>query len=80
MEVKSHEPRTDELIAIAAALLENPDLDADCNFIEEGGSSILAAELDETVFARFGKKLDFQRLYRCTFGEVAEDLFGSPTG
>ena len=75
IDVSTRDARTDELIELLGGLLDASDLDAECNFIEEGGDSILAVALDELVSARFGKKLDFQLLYRGTLGELGEALF-----
>ena len=76
MEPSLYSPRADELVALVGDLLGVSDLDADSNFIEEGGHSLQAVELDRLVTDRFGKTLDIELLFRGTLGEVADSLLG----
>ncbi|MEV6669118.1 phosphopantetheine-binding protein [Streptomyces sp. NPDC051162] len=60
-------------------LLEEPEAGAQDNFLDLGGHSMLALQLNERVKERFGAELDIQVLFESSIGEAVAELL-SRTG
>jgi Phosphopantetheine attachment site len=71
----SADSESDQLVEMVEEILGVYDLDFSSNFIEEGGHSLLAIELEARVYQVWQRHLDFPTLYNSTLGEVAADLF-----
>lgn len=63
-----------EFLDMISNLLQVVDLDLNSNFIEEGGHSLLAVDLDFHVEQKFNSRLDLKVLYGGTLRDVVEAL------
>ncbi|WP_405947609.1 phosphopantetheine-binding protein [Streptomyces prunicolor] len=70
-----HDPVAVERMVVewAAQILEEP-ASAQDNFLDLGGHSMLAAELNQRVFDTFGAELDLQLLFEKSIGEAAGSI------
>ena len=57
-----------------ASLLESPGVSSGDNFLDLGGHSMLAVDLDRQVLAHFGVTLDMRLLFEETIGETVSDI------
>ncbi|MFF4139611.1 acyl carrier protein [Streptomyces mirabilis] len=57
----------------AAEILEEP-ASAQDNFLDLGGHSMLAADLNQRVLDTFGAELDLQLLFEKSIGEAADSI------
>lgn len=63
--------RTRIVVELVALALSAPDVDEECNFIEEGGHSLLAVAISEKLAAEHGFELDLDTLYQGTLAQAA---------
>ncbi|GHF31668.1 hypothetical protein GCM10010218_10670 [Streptomyces mashuensis] len=59
------------IVGWAAEILEEPETTAGDNFLDLGGHSMLALELNQRVLEKFGVEFDMQVLFERSLGEVA---------
>ncbi|MET9428569.1 MULTISPECIES: phosphopantetheine-binding protein [unclassified Streptomyces] len=57
-------------------LLEDPAVGAEDNFLDLGGHSMLALQLNQQAKERFGAEYDIQTLFEGTLAEAATELAG----
>jgi acyl carrier protein len=68
-----------DVVAWVADVLEEPGTSSESNFLDLGGHSMLALELNSYATEKYGVEIDMQTLFEETLGEVAEKLVSART-
>lgn len=65
---------TQTVVKWVAEVLEDPNVRAEDNFLDLGGHSMLALELNKNASDEFGTEFDMRILFEGTLREAAADL------
>ena len=68
-----------DVVAWVADVLEEPRTGPESNFLDLGGHSMLALELNTYVTQKYGVEIDMQTLFEETLATVAEKLVTART-
>jgi aryl carrier-like protein len=68
---------TDEVVAWLQEKLEDKEITGTDNFLEVGGHSMLAIELNASLVERHGTDLDLAQLFKNPIQEAVAQAFGS---